>query len=350
MTHSMSTCLSAGVLSVCASGVCLAGPPAYELVGSFQTPTGSGARCMTTDGRLVVMVGNEVHLQAGASTSSFARLGSVDSGLLNAFGASCIALSPDGGTLAIGDGDFGPGAEVHFLSVSDLTPDSPTAVASVEAANYEAYWAQDGRLYLSGADFSDTFVSVIDGLERGAPVVTRLVEGIGGASGGVTVRNGTLYTSNGFDYDDGSGSITGDVRAFELDAISRGAAANFETDGTLVASSLSGLSLGFDGSGNMLIGGGDFGNPSQFGFASVVRGEAILAALAGLGASTDGDEQWLSPAGANTYSVIYDAWSEEILVWGFSDDVVYRFAVPAPGASALMFGMVASYGRRRRDY
>lgn len=348
MMQKVVMCLTAGVLSVCASGVCSAGTPAYELVGSFQTPTGSGARALTADGRLVVMVGNEIHLQAAASSSSFAQLGSIDGGLLNAFGASCVALSPDGGTLAIGDGDFGPGANVHFVSWSELNVDAPTAVASVEAANYEAHWAPDGRLYLSGADFFDSFVSVIDGVERGAPVVTRLIEGIGGASGGVTVRDGTLFTSNGFDYDDSSGSITGDVRAFELDAVSRGGA-NFETDGTLVASALSGLTLGFDGFGNMLIGGGDFGNPSQFGFASVVSGDAIVAALEGLGAAADADEQWLSPAGSNTYSVIYDAWTEEILVWGFADDVVHRFAIPAPGASALAFGMFAVSGRRRRD-
>lgn len=348
MTQQVLMCLSAGVLLVCASAACLAGAPGYELVGSFQTPTGSGARAMTADGRMVVMVGNEIHLQAAASSSSFAQLGSIDAGLLNAFGAACIAVSPDGATLAIGDGNFGPGANVHILSWSDLNPDSPTAVASVAAASYEAHWAQDGRLYLSGADFSDTFVSVIDGLDRGAPVVTRLVEGIGGASGGVTVRDGLLFTSNGFDFDPGSGSVTGDVRAFDLDAISRGAAANFETDGTLVASALSGLSLGFDAFGNMLIGGGDFGNPAQFGFASVVSGDAVLAALAGLGGAADEDEQWLSPAGSNTYSLIYDAWTEEILVWGFADDVVYRFAVPAPGASVLAFGVAAMHGRRRR--
>lgn len=348
MTHQVLMCLSAGVLSVCASGACLAGAPGYELVGSFRTPTGSGARAITADGRLVVMVGNEIHLQSAASSSSFAQLGSVDAGLLNAFGASCLALSPDGASLAIGDGNFGPGANVHFVSWSELSANAPTAVASIEAASYEAHWAQDGRLYLSGADFSNTFVSVIEGIEGGAPVVTRIIEGIGGASGGVTVRDGTLFTSNGFDFDDSSGSITGDVRAFELDAMSRGAAANFETDGTLVASALSGLTLGFDGFGNMLIGGGDFGNPAQFGFASVVSVDAILAALAGLGAATDADEQWLGPAGSNTHSVIYDGWTEEILVWGFADDVVYRFAIPAPGASALVFGMFAVSGRRRR--
>jgi len=340
-------CLSAGVLSMCASGTCRAGAPAYELVGSFQTPTGSGARAMTADGRLVVMVGNEIHLQSAASASSFAQLGSIDAGLLNAFGASCIAISPDGGSLAIGDGNFGPGAQVHFIDWSGLDPNTPTTVTSVDAASYEAHWAQDGRLYLSGADFSDTIVSVIDGVDRGAPVVTRLIEGVGGASGGVTVRDGTLFTSNGFDFDDSAGSITGDVRAFELDTLSRGAA-NFETDGTLVASALSGLSLGFDGLGNMLIGGGDFGNPSQFGFGSIVSGDAILAAISGLGAATDANEQWLSPAGANTYSLIYDAWTQEILVWGFADDVVYRYAVPSPAGIAVIAGFAALSGRRRR--
>lgn len=336
-------------IALCGSAACAsrAGVPEYALVGSFQSPAGAGPRTLTADGRVLALVGGELHLQDRAASSSFSRIGSIDTGLLNAFGASCLAVSPDGSTLAIGDGDFGPGAQVHFVQWSDLDPSAPTTVQSVDAASYEAHWAPDGRLYLSGGDFSDTFVSVIDGAERGAPVVTRLVEGIGGASGGITVRDGVLYTSNGFDFDDGAGSVTGDVRAFDLGAISRGGA-NFETDGALVASALSGLSLGFDGFGNMLIGGGDFGNPSQFGFASVVSDDAILAALAGHGAATDSDEQWLSPAGANTYSMLYDGWSGEILVWGFADDVVHRYAVPAPTGAALLAGLATLSGRRRR--
>ncbi|MBL0920777.1 MAG: hypothetical protein IBJ10_01470 [Phycisphaerales bacterium] len=327
----------------------LAGAPSYSLVGSFTTPDGAGARTLTSDGRMLTMVGADVFLQDAPLSGSFTRLGGIDASLLNSFGASCVALSPDGSTLAIGDGNFGPGSRVHFVSFADLNGGGAAPVWSVDAASYEAHWHADGRLFLSGADFTDSFVSVVEGVERGGATVRRVVENIVGASAGVTVRDGWVYTANGFDFDPGSGSGIGDVRAFDLGMLGAGGSFDFESDGVLVASALSGLSLGFDGAGNMLIGGGDFGDPAQFGFAAVVDGGAISAALMGLGPAGDADELRLSPAGQNTYSILFNGGTQELLVWGFGDGLVHRYAVPTPGGVAcvgLMMGLAA--GRRRR--
>ncbi len=341
-------CVAAAAAMSCApSGWALG--QGYSLVGSFRIPDGVGARTVTGDGRVLALVGNELRLQSGVGSSSFERVGSMNSALINSFGASCLAISPDGATIAIGDGNFGPGASVHFVEWSALDPNADSSVVSVEAASYEAHWASDGRLYLSGGDFSSSFVSVVEGFDTPALSVRRIIDGVGGASAGVTVHEGFVYTANGFDYDDGSGSGTGDVRAFAIDAITAGASpADFEADGVLVASALSGNTLAFDGLGNLAIGGGDFLNPEQFGFASIVDGAAVEAALAGLGAANDADEQWISPAGSNAYGTIYNAFTDELLVWGYGDGVMYRYAIPAPGAAPALAGGLLLAGRRRR--
>ncbi len=333
-------------LLVMTCGSAQAGAPQYQLVGSFLTPGGAQSRTVLGDGRMAVMIGSEIHVQDALHGSTFSRIGLIDSALINSFGASFLAFSPDGSMAAIGDGNFGPGASVHFVDASSLDPNGVSAVSSVQAANFEGHWHTDGRLYVSGGDFTDSFVSVIDNV-RGAPSVTRLVEGVGGASAGVTVRDGWLYTANGFDFAKG-GSMTGDVRAFDLAAITTGSAANFETDGVLVASALSGNSLGFDAFGNMLVGGGDFANPNEFGFQALIDGAAILDALGGLGAAGDGDEQRLSPAGESTYSALYNDATGEVLVWAFADGVVYRYAIPAPGGVVLLGGILGAAWRRRR--
>ena len=78
-------------------------------------------------------VGAEIHVQDALHGSTYSRIGSFDPSLISSFGASFLAVSPDGSTLAIGDGNFGPGASVHFLDAASLDPNSASNVTSVAA-------------------------------------------------------------------------------------------------------------------------------------------------------------------------------------------------------------------------
>lgn len=327
---------AASMLHVHAIG---AGGP-YSQVGSFEAP--GGLLDVLPDGRAIVLSGTMLMVQDSVSSSSFLEIGSIDPSLLGEFGASFARVSGDGGLLAVGDGAFGPGSMVHVFNLAtDRGAMAP--MVSVEAGNFEAAW--DGAtLYVSGGDFADSFVTRID-IAGETATATRVVEGIGGASGGVTVRDGVLYTANGFDYDTGGGSVTGEVRAFDLLTLG-GAPLDFEAEGVTITTALSGGSLGFTGRGDMLIGGGDFLNPEQSGFIAIGRAGDVEAALGGGGPIPQDALLRLSPEGDQFYSTLFNPATSEVWVW--SGGTVFRYAIPAPGALALVGAAGLGAIRRRR--
>src|SRR5262249_23325889 len=108
------------------------------------------------------------------------------------------------------------------------------------------------------------------------PVVTNII----GASAGVSIdAAGNLYVGNGF------GSDTGLIKAFTAanwqSALATNTPLNFATQGTPVADLLSAYPIGFDASGNMFVGGGDFfGGSGDYGYAAFVDAAAVASALA----------------------------------------------------------------------
>lgn len=337
--------LGAAVVSLCFSSAALAAIPPYTLIGSYALPA-SGAYAVGSDGRLLVMQGATVLRQSALNSASFEVAGSVDASLISPFGASFLSLSPDGSTLAIGDGNFSAGASVHFVRVSDLTAAAPAAVRSVVVGNSSAAWLGNSTLFVSGSD--PAFNSQVARVSVTSLTSDVVINGIGGASGGVAVRGGRLYTGNGFTFNaPGLGSQTGDVKAFDLSTFGA-APVNFEASGVTVARALSAASLGFDGLGNLLIGGGDLFTPGgDRGAAVVVDGGAVAAALAGGGVAPAASTLRLSPAGEVFYGVTWNEATQELLVVG--NDTVFRYAVPAPGAAAV-FGVVGAANARRRRH
>lgn len=336
--------LGAAVVSLCVSSAAFAAIPPYTLAGSYALPA-SGPYAVGSDGRLLVMRGSTVLRQSAANSASFEVAGSVDASLISSFGASFLSVSPDGSTLAIGDGNFSAGASVHFVRAADLSASAPAAVRSVVVGNASAAWLDNSTLFVSGADPS--FNSQVARVSVTSLTSDVVINGIGGASGGVAVRGGRLYTGNGFTFNaPGVGSRTGDVKAFDLSAFGA-SPVNFEASGVTVARALSAASLGFDGVGNLLIGGGDLFTPGgDRGAAVVVDGDAVAAALAGGGIAPVGSTLRLSPAGDVFYGVAWNEATQELLVVG--DGTVFRYAVPAPGVVAVFAVASAANPRRRR--
>jgi hypothetical protein len=327
--------------------------PPYSLVGSYQLPGLGAAFDVGPDGRLMAVLGGQILAQDAVNGSAWSVAGLLpNEAPISSFGASFLRISPDGQSIAIGDGRFGVDAHVYVTDTASLNPMSPSPVLGIATPNFQAHWRDNGRLLVTGANGP----SVVNEITVGASTLTQrtVVDDIAGASGGVTTDGVYLYTGNGYSF--GGGSATGEVRAFPLAAIDAALSPlSFESAGIPVAQSLSGSSLGFDGLGNMLIGGGDAFTPgAENGFAAVLDGAAIAAALGG--GSPAAATLALTPDSAtHSYSSQFNPVTNELLVYYFDNTsfttglTVYRYAVPAPGgALAVALGGALISRRRRR--
>ncbi len=330
----------------------LAAIPPYTLVGSFQKPV--GAFDLLNDGRMVVLSGSQVLVQDSPTSSSFTSVGSLASGFVSTFGAAFIDLSPDGSTLAIGNGEFGAAARVGFVSWAGLNTSGPSSPSTVAMNAFDSHWIDGSTLLVTGSDGSGSTVSVVNP----TTLATRtIVSNIGGSVGGVTANGSFLFTSNGFDFDTSVGSETGDIRAVPLaTALASMTPIDFESAMQPVARLLSGGSLGFDGAGNLLVGGGDvFGFSGDYGYAGVLDAGLVSSAASGGPPATLG--LFLVPPGtpdnAST-SLQWNSPTNELLFTYYDNNTftdgltVSRYAVPAPGGVvAMLFVGMASHRRRR---
>ncbi len=321
--------------------------PPYTLVGSYTAP--SGAFDILPDGRLAFIggAGNEVFIQDALNAGTYSLAGSIDAaGGIASFGASFFKVSPNGDTVAVGDNNFGANNSVYTFNLSSLGA-TPAPTQRFITPNFEAAWADATTLFVTGAD-SATFASGVTRVDTtGTNPVELVINDIGGASAGIAIRDGVLYTGNGFDTNP-TGSDVGEVRAVTLADLNAGPV-SFESQMIPVADALSANSLGFDRFGNLLIGGGDTIGGSDIGYAGVIDAGNISDALAGLG-FTSGATLELDPVGTGTalYTLRFNTFTDELLVIG--DGTVYRYAIPAPGTAILagVAGLAASR-RRRRD-
>lgn len=323
-----------------------ASPPAYAAVGQFPLP--SGAFDFLPDGSILQIRGSELFRQTSPGAATFVPAGRLPAGEINSFGASFLRISPSG-LVAIGDGNFGadtgPGApQIHLFSAAALDPAATLATTTITGNNFDAAWGDDGALYVAAAA-SPTFTPYVVRYDPLTPTAARtdLITAIGDGSGGVALRGGRLFTGIGFDFN--GNARTGQVRAFDLASL--GTQPVSFAAGTLVADALSAFPLGFDGLGNLLVGGNN--GAGDRGYAAVISAAAIDRALAG-GPIADGaspDTLRLFPGGSGlTYSIRFNPATSETLVIG--GGVAYRYTIPTPHAAALLAGATLFAWRRRR--
>lgn len=297
--------------------------PNYVQVGSFPIPSSSFVFDALPDGRLIgVSATGQILRQTAVNGAAYTLVGTLPSGAVPSFGAGFAKLSPSGSRLAVGDN--GAGNSICIVPLDALSIVPPTTVSTVSVFNYQAEWADDDTLYVSG---SPTF-GVPTSLYR-ARVSTgtsvEVVNQIGDGSGGVAVSAGTVYTAVGFDV---SGVHDGQIRGFSASALAVAASPVAFSSSTLVGQLNTGATLDVDAQGNLIVAGG-----GGVGLLDPATGSTYV--LPGL-----------SPTGF--YSAIFSSSGSEILVQDFGSSTVLRFAIPSPGGAALMLACGVLATRRRR--
>lgn len=345
-----------------------------SLVSSFAIPNEGGeAMTVTPDGRVVTVDSSGVvSLETQFGSGQFQNLGELPNADFSSFGVGFAAVSPDGSTLAVGNSG---GAEFNNYQVGIFALEDLSGGRWLATRHYKGTWWDNRNLILSAGIFgSPSTVIVLDSQSSLAdtPETTLIVEGIGGASGDVTLdAQENLLTANGFQGDGPS-----EAGAVHQIAASSWKAAfnserdpvNFETEGTPLARALSGASLAVDASNNLWIGGGiTFGSNLESDFVAVVTAEQIAKIEAGELAprnSRDNGSLLRIDPDINTSSQTFSAFSvparERVLLRENSTNnvFVYRLdsATPAPalgglgGLALLGTGLAgsAALGRRRK--
>lgn len=342
----LSCAVGASVFFAGVASQAAADAPGFRLAGTYELPVDASAFDVRPDGRLVVLRGTDVLVQDALNASTYTLVGSVPVSTVSNFGASFLAVSPDGSTIAYGDNDFGAGAEVSYFDAAALSTASPVSVTTIAAQNFDGFWRDNSTLYVTGGS-GVTEIDTVSGASRS------VIDGIGGAPAGVVTDGANLFVGNGFRF---SGpSETGDVKAFSLSSIDAAITPiNFESSGVTIVDDLSAASLGFDAAGNLLVGGGDaFGGSGDVGYFAVYDAAALPSALAGLGEIDRTTQRFkATPAGAfDSYFPVFNAFTGEILVSSFGNSTLFRYEVPAPGTVAMLaFACVAASRRRRSSH
>jgi hypothetical protein len=333
--------LSCGV--ACAiSGMAGAQVSNYQLVGQFALPANVDAFDVGPDGRLWGISGTNIVRQTSVNSGSYETIGSVPTGTVSSFGASFFRMNQDG-LIAVGDNNFGAGARVHIVEASQLNSASPTATRSAVVGNFDAAW-RGSTLFVSGVGAITTdfvpYVARIDVSDAAIPLTAqRVINATGGASAGVAISGDAFVTGVGFA---GGGLVAGDMRVFSASALSIATSSIAYGAGAAVPGGpvLSASPLAFDALGQLLVGGGD---PASFGG----RGDVGYAAVINI---ATGDRLQLNPAGGTTarYSVDFNPITTES--WVSSGGVVYRYAIPTPGAACIAgCGLVVAMRRARKS-
>ncbi|MFG0256952.1 MAG: hypothetical protein ACF8GE_03525 [Phycisphaerales bacterium JB043] len=329
----------------------IAPPPPDFAGGSFGTVGDALA-----DGRLIAVTGLDVFLETSAGSGVFSVVATLDSASVGgSTDPGFVRVSPDGSKIAIGAGFAKPLMVVDTSVItgggSPVLNGSNTSIYNV--AHTSATWTHDSAgLAIANGNFgSPAYVDLLDITSSTAtPSITRLVDGVQGASGGVAFdASGNLYVGNGFA--NGVGSDTGAIHMFTAGMLAGGTPLDFEGEGLFVTDMLSANDLTFDQAGNMFVGGGDFFGSGDGGYVGIVNHETLQDLIDGaLGGPIDlldpTQVRTLDPEGTSSafYNIIFNDATGELIL---SDGSSWHVTIPAP-ASALLFAALLGVGRRSR--
>ena len=288
-------------------------------------------------GRILAANDKSIYLQknyGAGGNANFLTVGTVPLGS-GAMDPTFIKISPDGEKIALG---LGWGQPIYVFPTSMLSVNNPveldndvySQISVFDTDCYEAVWIDDAgsdyRLAINRGNMVD-YTSEVVILDTTQPVSASnpkvVIAGIDGSSADVDVDlSGNLITGNGW-----ATGRTGEIKIVAKTdwetAYSTGSPVQYETDpkAKLLANNiLSAADLGVDKDNNLHVGGGDFLDGSEQGFAAVVHNSVLTRVLAG-GLPVDENntseykELAPDPAGDDTATnAEYNSWGESLYI------------------------------------
>lgn len=326
---------------------------------------------LTPDGRVVAVDSTGVvSLETQRGSGQFQTLGELPDGDFSSFGPSFIAVSPDASRLAVGNNG---GLNFDNPQVGVFELDDIDQGRWLDGRHFSGRWWDNQHMLITSGEFgrpSEVVVLDTESPLASAPKRTVVVQGIGGASGGVTLdAQDNLWTANGFTST--GPSKTGAVHRIDRQAWQGAfnetqAPVNFETQATPVARALGASSMAIDIQGNLWVGGAvTFGSDTETGFAALFAANQVNAVLAGerapLDSRVDADLTKIDTDPeivGQSYTVFAAPNRQGVLLRESSTQNVYAYSVgkstPAPvlgglgGLALLGLGLGASFVTRRR--
>lgn len=298
----------------------------YRLMGRYAAPSaGPYQESFDTapDGRVVVASANDVFRETAPGSRRFDHLGALQGAGAPVLFPAFIRVSPDSGRIAVGNNSDAVG----IFELPSLTGNW------FFVGHYDAHWMDDRHLLIrSGGD-----VTVLDTQSPPNQPINPLILSNGPTPAGITLdAAGNLYTGNGFG--GGGPSETGWVKAFSRDrweaAWRGGPIIDFEAEGVLIVDLLSAAALGFDRTGNLHVGGGDFVGGSDVDFFGLTAADAVERALGGGAAADPNNPDEVRKADPDTarmdnfYDVAFEGKEGEILVRESSDSTIHVYGLP----------------------
>jgi hypothetical protein len=315
------------------------------------------------DGRLVMVTtresapfttaGVELRVETAVGSRDFRYLGdlplpAVDAAWPNPGGFLAISQNNSGVVrVAFGNSNYSVGIlDAAALTIPAVAPavgtPAPVAVKWFDSLGFNlsasgnflatGAWRNNTELAIASGDFVNSQLNLLDVTSPvGNPTVPLRINGPAGASGGIAFdEDGDLYYGVGF------GVGVGNIRKFDK-ASWPTTTQNF-TAGELQASALSAAWLQFDTDENLLVGGGNFFGSGQINFFAIFGGPSYSGAPRTFDPDTG--------SSSNTYSLVYNDATGEILAWdnfGSNPRQVFVIApetVPEP-ATVIMFALGA---------
>lgn len=288
------------------------------------------------DGRMIAVSGDQLFVETAIASRAFSLVGALPGADIAGFGAAFLTASADGTAFAVGNNGGASGSD-YKVGVFGF----PALAGTWFSVNhFSGTWIDDRYLAIAAGDFSSGEIVALDVTSPvpGSPIVVTLLDGIGGASGGLAFDAAeNLYAGNGFM---GAGpSGTGAVKVFAesawRNALAGGGSIDFESSGQLVVDILSGTALGFDVEGNLHVAGGDFA-VSKIDFVALARRSDVMNAVSGGGAVDINDPnevRRLDPDGGNDfnfYDVVANKTTRELLLRSAGESTVYVYVDPTP--------------------